>query len=407
MAPLSIIDSHIHLWPESMANEQGHAWMTPGMPLAKPQIPEDYFRASEQQQEQEEQQEQQEQQEKEEEDDPSSSSSSKPILKGIIYVETDVRYSTPPPTTPTPPTISSLQSWTRGPLQEIQFLRSIITGSYGSHASGKLLGIVAWAPMTQPPLILSQWLQLVQDEAGEQTWLRIKGFRYLLQFISEKEVFENVVVRNENLIENLEILGQRGLVFDVGVDQRSGGIWQLEGMVRVMQKVWARGEEKGVPVEERVVFVINHFCKPSFFRDGEDEGEEAAAGKKGREGEFQAWQNAVTSMAKFPNTYMKLSGAFSELPEHVLKGGDCDAIARYMMPWVDVVLSAFGPERVMFGSDWPVCNLRGPAGERSWPVWKNVVSRLLESCIYQGTLLTDQQKSLVWSGTAQRAYRLA
>lgn len=263
--------------------------------------------------------------------------------------------------------------------------------------------------MTQAPLILSQWLQLVRDEAGEQTWLRIKGFRYLLQFISEKEVFENLVVRNENFVENLEILGQRGLVFDVGVDQRSGGIWQLEGMVRVMQKVWARGEEKGVPVEERVVFVINHFCKPSFFRDGEDdeEEEEAAAGKKGREGEFQAWKNAVTSMAKYPNTYMKLSGAFSELPEHVLKGGDCDAIARYMMPWVDVVLSAFGPERVMFGSDWPVCNLRGPAGERSWPVWKNVVSRLLESCIYQGTLLTDQQKSLVWSGTAQRAYRLA
>jgi len=79
----TIIDSHIHLWPKETANEEGHAWMTPGMPLAKPQMLDDYCKVS-----------------------------SKDV-KGVIYVETDVRYDAG----------GDVAEWAKGPLDEIGFLR--------------------------------------------------------------------------------------------------------------------------------------------------------------------------------------------------------------------------------------------------------------------------------------------
>ena len=48
MAPRKIIDSHIHLWPQSASNESGHSWMTPGMPLAKQHVLSDYYQAAQQ-----------------------------------------------------------------------------------------------------------------------------------------------------------------------------------------------------------------------------------------------------------------------------------------------------------------------------------------------------------------------
>ena len=80
-----IIDSHIHLWPGKTANEEGHAWMTPGMPLAKPHMLEDYCKAAQ-----------------------------SPV-KGVVYVETDVRYQSPDG--------RDVATWAKGPLDEIDFLR--------------------------------------------------------------------------------------------------------------------------------------------------------------------------------------------------------------------------------------------------------------------------------------------
>lgn len=83
--PQRIIDSHIHLWPAETANEDGHAWMTPGMPLAKPHLLPDY------------------------------ASVSSDEVKGVVYVETDVRYDSPED--------KEVEEWAKGPLDEISFLR--------------------------------------------------------------------------------------------------------------------------------------------------------------------------------------------------------------------------------------------------------------------------------------------
>ncbi|MFM9063895.1 MAG: amidohydrolase family protein, partial [Pirellula sp.] len=63
-------------------------------------------------------------------------------------------------------------------------------------------------------------------------------------------------------------------------------------------------------------------------------------------------------------------------------------------PYWDVALEAFGPDRLMFGSDWPVCLLRS-----SYADWVAAVSVLAKD-------LSPQQQANFWGGNANRAYNL-
>lgn len=349
MSSQPIIDSHIHLWPDNMSNEQGHAWMTPGMPLAKQHVLSDYYKASQQ-----------------EAADPSSEHTA----QGVVYVETDVRYDTPS---------HDLSSWTKGPLDEIKFLRAVVEGEYGERDSRMLQAIVAWAPMDQPTQVLEKWLRLAEETAGPETWKRFRGFRFLLQFIQDQNEFEKLVF-GDAFIENLRLLGREGFSFDVGVDQHSGGTWQLEAVNKAMAKA-----HQGVPENEKVILVLNHLCKPDFRKDSE---------------QFASWKTEIEKAARLSNTYMKLSGAFSELPDGLKK---IEQIVDLIKPWVDHVLDCFGPSRVMFGSDWPVCNVNGPTGEQSWVSWREVVRLLLEK---RSSKLSKEESQSIWRGTASEAYRL-
>ncbi|KAI6899808.1 hypothetical protein KC318_g14463 [Hortaea werneckii] len=349
MSPPKIIDSHIHLWPQETSNEQGHAWMAPGMPLAKPHLLKNYQKASKHPGGQEEDTD----------------------VQGVVYIETDVRYDSPES--------GDLATWAKGPLDEILFLRSIVEGKYGEQDSKMLLGLVPWAPIDQLTSVFDEYLTLAKDMAGPVAWPRIKGFRYLLQAMTDPPTFEKVVF-GDHFIANLKLLGKRGLSFDIGVDQRSGGTWQLQAVAEAMEMA-----HDGVPKNEKVTFVINHLCKPEFSIESES---------------FQQWRVAVERLAKLSRTYMKLSGAFSELPEGLTSS---EQISVRSKPWVAHVLSVFSPQRVMFGSDWPVCNVNGPAAEASWPIWKEVVQLLLNDAELS---LSESDIQSIWSGTAVEAYRL-
>lgn len=95
---------------------------------------------------------------------------------------------------------------------------------------------------------------------------------------------------------------------------------------------------------------------------------------------------------------MKLSGCFAELPEK-LKKRPAEDIFAAILPWLAVVLAAFGPNRIMFASDWPVCT--GGVGDDAWKKWHRVVEMV---CDMAG-LSREEQVSL-WSGTAREAYKL-
>lgn len=82
-------------------------------------------------------------------------------------------------------------------------------------------------------------------------------------------------------------------------------------------------------------FVLDHLGKP-FIRDGQ----------------ISPWKEDLTRLAEFPNVFCKLSGMVTEAKWQRWRQQD---FRRYL----EVVIEAFGPERVMIGSDWPVCTLSG------------------------------------------------
>ena len=348
MAKRKLIDSHIHLWPQETANEAGHSWMTPGMPLAKPHLLSDYRRASRQ----------------------DVDYTSDVEVDGVVYIETDVRYD--------PPT-GEVSAWAKGPLDEITFLRNLVEGRYNERHGKLLQGLIPWAPMGQPLSTLDDYLRLAEEKAGEMTWRRIKGFRFLLQFIVDRERFKSIVL-GYDFINNLTTLGRRGFSFDIGVDQRSGGVWQLEIVAKAMQEA-----QRDVPESEKVTFIVNHLCKPDFVDQGSN---------------FGRWCDAISSMSKLSRTFMKLSGAFSELSPELTEPA---IMATRIKPWVAHVVKCFGPKRIMFGSDWPVCNMNGPLKEDSWIAWKDVVELVLDDPTYE---LSGDDKDCIWRRNAEEAYNL-
>lgn len=112
---------------------------------------------------------------------------------------------------------------------------------------------------------------------------------------------------------------------------------------------------------------------------------------------FHAWRTAIYALSKSPNVYVKLSGLFSELPES-LRTAPATRIFEAALPWLGVLLATFGPDRIIFGSDWPVCALGLPD---AWPRWKEVVDK---TCWMAS--LTDDERAMILGGAAKKAYRL-
>ncbi len=86
-------------------------------------------------------------------------------------------------------------------------------------------------------------------------------------------------------------------------------------------------------------FVLDHIAKPVI-----------------REGQMSPWREDLQRLAQFPNVWCKLSGLVTEATWQQWQPED---FHRYL----DIVVAAFGPGRLMIGSDWPVCTLSGTYGD--------------------------------------------
>lgn len=95
---------------------------------------------------------------------------------------------------------------------------------------------------------------------------------------------------------------------------------------------------------------------------------------------------------------MKLSGAFNEFGVSPTPN-TVPAVLDAVRPFFDVAFAAF-PSRVMFGSDWPVCNVGGPHGEQgNWAFWVAVVEAWIEE---RG--MGEEEREGVWWRAGCRAY---
>jgi L-fuconolactonase len=96
----------------------------------------------------------------------------------------------------------------------------------------------------------------------------------------------------------------------------------------------------------------------------------------------QAWAASFAALAALPNTVCKLSGILGEAPVERLR------------PYFDLALAAFGPRRLMFGSDWPVCTLQSS--------YRDVVTRA-EALTAS---LSEPERAAILAGTARAVYHL-
>ena len=157
----------------------------------------------------------------------------------------------------------------------------------------------------------------------------------------------------------------------------------------------------------------DHMAKPDMCTGAEAEAEAAVA---------EEWRKGLAALAAHPNVAIKLSGAFSEIDHTALRrgangtgeGDDGDEaleekIVRQVLPWAASVVELFGPERVMWGSDWPVCNLGygklvgQDSQDGAWRAWARVSARLMDALVARG-LLTPLQTEFLWWRAAEVVY---
>lgn len=117
--------------------------------------------------------------------------------------------------------------------------------------------------------------------------------------------------------------------------------------------------------------VIDHLSKPRI-----------------REGIVEGWEADLRQAARAPNIFCKLSGMITEADWRNWKPAD-------LKPYVETALDAFGPDRCLFGSDWPVCELAGS--------YEQVHSVLIEAL----GPISESESAQIFGGTATRFYGLA
>jgi L-fuconolactonase len=173
-------------------------------------------------------------------------------------------------------------------------------------ASDLIAGVVGWADLTGADLDdrLNRWC----EQPGGH---RLVGFRHLVQNEPDTGWLDRPDVRR-----GLQTLARHGLAFDLLVNGE-----HFAAAIRVAADL----------PETR--FVLDHLGKPPF-----------------RSGDLAQWTTHLRQLGELPNVWAKVSGLVTEAAPGARS-------AAHLQPAVDVALEAFGPKRLMFGSDWPVCLL--------------------------------------------------
>ncbi|KAJ5312241.1 hypothetical protein PENANT_c011G09575 [Penicillium antarcticum] len=352
-----IVDSHIHLFPAT--HLETLSWYSDNNPLGAQHSMDEYKAAIK---------------------------SNESVVRGFIFLETDRLSSvteTPASSLPSAPT----HGWKHA-LDEVSLLTRMALGEpiagEGHIPADKdlVLGIIPWAPIPAGEDVLWKYMCQVRERTRmDEVWAKLRGVRYLVQDKAAGTMLQ------DGFVSSLRWLGRVGLTFDLGVDARSGGLGQLREAVKMMGRVYGGAES-----DEAVTIIINHMCKPNL---------RLPPAEVLSHPEFLEWKELITTMARtHEKTYMKLSGAFSEIePLDRESEPDLEAIVERVQPWSDAVFDAFGTERVMFGSDWPVCNVGGGGNDVSWGRWKRVVEEIIER---RG--LSPNQKGGFWAAVAINAY---
>jgi L-fuconolactonase len=204
-------------------------------------------------------------------------------------------------------------------------------------------GVVGWVDLTADD-VGDTLAGLRQEPGGE----RLVGIRHLVQGEADP-----AWLNRPDVHRGLRAVGAAGLCYDL--------------LTLPHQLPAAIDTARALP---EVTFVLDHLSKPPI-----------AAG------ELEPWASRLRELATEPNVYCKLSGMVTEADWGTWTVAE-------LRPYAQTALEAFGAERVMFGSDWPVCLLAG-----SYPEIVAATQELTAE-------LSPSERDEVLGGTAVRAYHL-
>ncbi|MCX4615184.1 MULTISPECIES: amidohydrolase [Streptomyces] len=203
--------------------------------------------------------------------------------------------------------------------------------------------VVGWADLTSPGIG-----DLLDGLLAGPGGTHLRSLRHLVQGETDPGWLQRPDVEN-----GLAAVRDRGLCYDVLVRSH-----QLDQAIRLAERF------PDLPQ------VLDHAGKPPI-----------------ADGELADWENQLCRLAAHPQVVCKVSGLITEADHERWTVDD-------IRPVWDVLLSAFGPDRLMFGSDWPVANLAG-----GWNRWAATVDELLDGC-------SADETSAILAGTATTFYRL-
>jgi L-fuconolactonase len=204
-------------------------------------------------------------------------------------------------------------------------------------------GVVGWVELTSPSCA-DDIARLFDVPGGD----KLRGIRHQVQSEPDPDW-----LRRDDVHRGLRVVGAAGLTYDILTFPH-----QLAAGVAAV---------RACPDTQ---FVLDHCSKPYI-----------------KTRDVEPWASDIRDLAASPNVVCKLSGLVTEADWNSWTVDD-------LRPYVDVVLSAFGPERVFFGSDWPVALLAV-----DYARWVDTVEELTSD-------LSSDEKAALWSGTARRVYRL-
>lgn len=351
MASKFLVDSHIHLFrAEDLPTL---SWMTPSSPLnAAHSVPEYVSSVSH------------------------HVSPRRPL--GFVFIETDRKSH-----------LAADDSGWAHPLREFAFANTT-----------DVLGIVPWAPVPSGRAAMQRYRRRLADSR------LLKGFRYLLQSHPRGTMLQ------APFVDSLRWMGEERLVFELTVDCRGVGLWQLEEAVELLRRA-----HDGVAEERKLSLIVGAYSPPLLCLRGTRRSQpedhlakpdlHVAPADIPTSPFFRTWKAHLVEIARFSGTYIKLSGAFSELPPALLRQPQTQSraewiadIAGYVQPWVFAALDIFGARRVIWGSDWPVCTVNG-GKEMAWALWAELTEHMLRA---RG--LREDEMDAVWGGNSVRAYRI-
>jgi L-fuconolactonase len=173
-------------------------------------------------------------------------------------------------------------------------------------ASDLIAGVVGWTDLAAPD-VGDKIAALIEMPGGA----KLVGLRHQVQSEPDPDW-----LTQPDVLRGLGAIARAGLVYDLVI---TAG--QLGASARAAAAV------------PDLVFVLDHLGKPPI-----------AAGHT------EPWAQDLRGLAALPNTVAKLSGLVTEADWRRWQVAD-------LRPYAEVALEAFGPARMMFGSDWPVCTL--------------------------------------------------